>query len=169
MIYEKCRDILLKEFELIQNAVVTQDKIRNAIAEKEWTVFETNIGALNAIEVKIESLEKEREQLFTVFETIVREKNFSQNLDEKGLFYSLLELLPENEKKDLSQIYQSLKFESLKLRIANEALLTHIGEIKSTLNDFFALAFPQRCAKIYNKEGIHSSNDMSSMVLNRSF
>ncbi|MDR2542129.1 MAG: hypothetical protein LBC80_01590 [Treponema sp.] len=169
MIYEKCRNILLKEFELIQNAVIVQDKIRTAISDKEWAVFETHLGTLNSIESNLESLEKEREKLFGVCETLNHEKSFSQNLDEKGVFYTLVALLPDNERNDLTTIYQSLKFEALKLRIANEALLTHVGEIKSTLNDFFAMAFPQRCSKIYNKEGIQSANDMSSMVLNRSF
>ncbi|MCL2410811.1 MAG: hypothetical protein FWC97_04125 [Treponema sp.] len=169
MIYEKCRDILLRECELIQNAVITQDNIQKAITSREWAVFEEHLGTLNSIESKIEIIEKEREKLFVVFETLTREQTIAENLDEKGLFYSLIAILPEDQRTELTAIYQSLKFEALKLKIANEALLTHIGEIKSTLTDFFSLAFPQRCAKVYNKDGVHSSNNLNSMVLSRSF
>jgi len=169
MIYEKCRDILLKECELIQNAVILQDKIRVAVSNKEWTVFEENLGIMNSIECKIESLETEREQLFTVFKTLERQRGFSENLDAKGSFYALAAVLPENERNDLTSIYRSLKLEALKLRIANDALFAYLSEIKSTLNDFFSLAFPERCGKMYTREGTHFSNELSSVVLNKSF
>jgi small-conductance mechanosensitive channel len=169
MIYEKCRDILLREFELIQNAVIIQENIRSAVTEREWMVFEDHLSAMNAIQSKMESLETEREKLFTVFEAIVHEKSFSENLDEKNRFNTLVNILPENQRNDLTSIYRSLKLEALKLRIANEALMTYLGEIKSTLNEFFTSAFPERFGKMYTKEGTHFSNNMNSMVLNRSF
>ena len=65
MIYEKCRDILLQEFELVQIAVAVQEKIRLAVTERQWTVFEDNLSAMNGIESKLENLEIERE-IFTV-------------------------------------------------------------------------------------------------------
>jgi len=169
MIYEKCRDILLKECELIQNAALVQDKIRQAVSNKEWAVFEDNMNVMNSIESKMEGLEFEREQLFTVFETLLHQKGFSETLDAKGRFYKLVALLPESERNDLTSIYRSLKLEALKLKIANDALFAYLGEIKSTLNDFFSLAFPERCGKMYTKSGSHYSNELSSMVLNRSF
>jgi hypothetical protein len=169
MIYEKCRDILLKECELIQNAVIVQDNIRSAITGREWMVFEEHLSAMNAIESKMQSLESEREKLFSVFETLVHQKSFSENLDAKGRFYSLVSLLPEKECNDLTSIYRSLKLEALRLKIANEALMTYLNEIKLTLNEFFSSAFPERCGKMYTKDGAQFSNNMSSMVLNRSF
>ena len=169
MIYEKCRDILLKQSELVQKAVFVQEKIRLAVTKKEWTVFEDNLTVMNSIESKMESLETEREQLFSVFETLVHQEGFSHTLDSKGRFYKLVAMLPENQRNDLTSIYRSLKIEAMKLKIANEALFTYLSEIKSTLNDFFSLAFPERCGKVYTKTGNHFSNELSSMVLNRSF
>jgi len=169
MIYEKCRDILLQECELIQNAVVEQEKIRQAVTAREWSVFEDHLGAMNSIESKIETLEKEREQLFTVFKTLIHQKSFSENLDAKGQFYALVTLLPENQRNELTSIYRSLKIEAIKLRMANESLFAYLSGIKSTLKDFFDLAFPERGGKMYTKDGMHFSNDMQSIFLNRSF
>jgi len=169
MIYEKCRDILLRECELIQKAAAVQEKIRLAVTEREWTVFEDHLSAMNAIESKIENLENERENLFKVFETLLHQKSFSENLDAKGRFYTLVCMLPENQRNDLTSIYRSLKLESIKLRMANEALMTYIAGVKTTLKDFFDLAFPERAGKIYTNRGTHSANNMNSMVLNRSF
>jgi len=169
MIYEKCRDILLQEFELIQNAVIVQEQIRLAVTDREWTVFEDHLSTMNSIECKLETLEFEREQLFTVFKTLVHQQGFSENLDAKGRFFALVSALPETQRNDLTSIYRSLKLEAIKLKIANEALMTYLNGIKSTLKEFIDLAFPQRAGKMYTKEGTHFSNDMRSMVLNRSF
>ena len=169
MIYERCRDILLKQSELVQKAVFLQEKIRLAVTNKEWTIFEDHLNVMNSIESKMETLEAEREKLFSVMETLIHQDGFSQTLDAKGRFYKLVALLPENERNDLTAIYRSLKIEALKLKIANEALFVYLSEIKSTLNEFFSLAFPDRCGKVYTKTGNHFSNELSSMVLNRSF
>ena len=169
MIYEKCRDILLQECELIQNAVFVQENIRLAVAEREWTVFEGHLSTMNAIKSKMESLETEREKLFTVFKTLVHQNSFSENLDAKGRFYSLVSVLPEDQRTELTSIYSSLKIEAFKLKMGNNALMTYLNEIKLTLGEFFASAFPERCGKMYTKEGTQFSNNMSSMVLNRSF
>jgi len=169
MIYEKCRDILLKEFEMIQNAVAVQETIRLAVTEHEWAAFEDGMGAMNAIENSLVSLEAEREQLFTVFKTLIHQRSFSENLDEKGRFYELVSLLPENQRNDLTTIYRSLKIEAIKLKMANEALLVYLNGVKSTLKEFFDLAFPERGGNTYTRDGTHFSNDFRSMVLNRSF
>ncbi|MCL2184624.1 MAG: hypothetical protein FWB86_02050 [Treponema sp.] len=169
MIYEKCRTILLQECELIQNAMIIQEKIRVAVEQKQWTVFEDNLSAMNSIENKMIVLENEREQLFIVFKALLHEKSFSESLDDKGRFYALVAVLPESERNDLTSIYRSLKLEAIKLRITNDALFAYLNEIKSTLKDFFALAFPDRFGKMYTKDGNHFSNEMSSMVLNQSF
>jgi hypothetical protein len=169
MIYEKCRDILLRECELIQNAANEQEKIRLAVTKREWTEFEGHLNAMNSIEGNIETLEKEREQLFIIFKTIIHQQSFSENLDDKGQFFALVSLLPERQRDDLTSIYCSLKQEAIKLRLANESLFAYLSGIKSTLKEFFDLAFPERGGKMYTKKGMHFSNDMQSMFLNRSF
>ena len=169
MIYEKCRDILLRECELVQNASIVQEKIRLAVTQKDWTVFEDHINVMNGIECQMESLESEREQVFTVFEAILHQKNFCETLDAKGRFYKLVSILPESERNDLTSIYRSLKIEALKLRMSNDTLMTYLAGIKSTLKDFFELAFPERSGKMYTNQGTHLSHDMRSMVLNTRF
>jgi len=169
MIYEKCRDILLKECEFIQRAVSVQEKIRIAVSNKEWTVFEDNLNVMNSIESKMQSLETEREHLLCVFEALDHQQGFSETLDAKGRFQKMIEFLPKSQGDELTSIYRSLKLEAMKLRMANDALMVYLSELKSTINDFFSLAFPERCGKMYTKSGSHFTNELSSMVLNQSF
>jgi hypothetical protein len=117
----------------------------------------------------MEILENERENLFTVFEAILHQKKFCENLDAKGRFYKLVSILPENQRNELTSIYRSLKTEAIKLRMANDTLMIYLEGIKATLKDFFELAFPERSSKMYTNQGTHLSHDMKSMVLNTSF
>ena len=169
MFYEKCRDILLRESELIQNAALTQEKLRIAVMNREWADFESHSSDMNAIEVKMTAIEGEREQLFTAFEALTRQNTYTGMNDAKGRFYAMASFLPEEQRNDLTAIYRSLKMETLKLRLANEALMTYMAGIKSTLSEFFSLAFPERAGKLYTPRGTHFSHDMRSMVLNQSF
>jgi len=169
MIYEKCRDILLKESELIQNAVNIQEKTRQAVTEREWTAFDENISAMNGIKIKLNDLEGERERLFEVAKTLNHQKNFSDSLDSKGRFYAIVSFLPDNQKEELTSIYHSLKMEALKLKIANESLSVYVNGIKNTLREFIDIACTDRGGKMYTKNGKPFSHNVSSFVLNRSF
>ena len=167
--YEKCKEILLQEYELIQMASYVQENIRLAVFNKEWTVFEDQLSSMSSIEAKLGRLECEREKLFTVFEAIVHEKNFCENLDAKGRFYKMVSVLPDDQRNDLTSIYRSLKLEALKLRMANDTLMIYLEGVKATLKDFFDFAFPDRGGKMYTNQGTHLSHDMRSMVLNTRF
>jgi hypothetical protein len=169
MIYEKCRDILLRECEFIQKAAVIQEKIRLAIINKDWMVFEDHLSSMNSIESKLAALETEREQLFSVIEVTIHQKSFCDNLDAKGRFYKLVSILPETQRNDLTSIYRSLKLEAIKLRMSNDTLMTYLSGIQSTLKEFFDLAFPDRGGKMYTNNGTQLSHDMRSIVLNTQF
>ena len=173
MIYEKCREILLKESELVQNAFNIQKKIQEAVFNREWTDFEGHFIAMNALEGEIAALEIEREGLFLEFEAS-NERDTSNGKeasldDPKGRFYSMTAHLPAEQRNDLTSIYRSLKLEAMKLRMANDVLMNYLGGVKAGLTDFFELAFPDRGGKMYTHEGTHLSHDMRSMVLNRRF
>ena len=169
MIYEKCRDILLRESEFLQEAANIQEKIRIAVINREWDDFEEHINAMNNVENNMAELENEREKLFIAFDSLFRHNTYSGNDDAKGRFYTMVSHLPENEREDLTTIYRGLKLQALKLRVANESLMTYLVGIKSTLKEFFDLAFPDRAVKVYTPQGTHLSHDMRSMVLNQSF
>jgi hypothetical protein len=169
MIYEKCKDILIREKELVQSAALEQEKMRLAVFNREWQGFEANVSALTAIERQLTEMEEEREQLFCAFEALLKHKNGLYEKDGKGRFYAMVALLPENQRNELTSIYRSLKMETLSLRIANEVLRTYLGGIKNTIREFFDQAFPQRAGKVYTPQGTHISHDMRSMVLNQNF
>jgi hypothetical protein len=153
MVFEQCRDILLKEVELVQIIAGLQEIIREAVTSRQWTDFEGHFDALGRIKAEFAALESEREGLF----------------GNTTRFYALTAQLPADQRSELTAIFRSLKLETLRMQMVGESLMEYISEARSTIADFFGAAFPDRGGKIYTPHGVPVSHDMRSMVLNRAF
>jgi hypothetical protein len=153
MVFEQCRDILLKENELVQQIAGLQNGIREAVLGRNWTDFESHFIALGRIKVEFTVLESKRERLFS----------------DSARFYAIAAHLPLEQRAELTAIYRSLKTETLRVQMAGESLMEYIAEARATIAGFFAIAFPDRGGKIYTPHGVPVSHDMRSVVLNRAF
>jgi len=159
MKFEECKEILLKESELVQLITGLQNGIHKAVTSRDWTDFEENFATLGRLKAEINTLEIERERIFA--EVTGRTGDIS--------FYAFAAQLPPEQRSELTEIYRSLKFETLRVRMSGEALMNYITEVRVVMAGFFEVAFPDRSGKIYTPHGMSASHDMRSMVLNRSF
>ena len=159
MMFEQCREILLRESELVQHIAGLQNDIREAVMNRNWADFEEHFAALGRIKAEIADLEDKRERLFS--EISGKTGDFS--------FYAFATQLPAEQRAELTEIYRSLKLETLRVQVSGEALMKYITEVRVVITGFFEIAFPDRSGKIYTPHGISASHDMRSMVLNRSF
>jgi hypothetical protein len=160
MVFEKCREILLKECELVRRISSLQNLVYEAVLNRDWSGFEANFSRLSEIGEEFTELEYQRER---VFAGILPESNVSVR------FYSLTAGLPPEQRGELTEIYRNLKLETLKVKIAGETIMSFIAGARATVAGFFEIAFPDRRGKIYTPYGMPVSHDMRSMVLNRSF
>jgi hypothetical protein len=172
MLFEKCKDILLREYELVQKAASAQHLTADAVKNREWTDFEGRLSEMGGLEREIAALETEREQLFAEF-AAGRESSSASDAsasgDDKSRFYALTAALPAGQRNELTAMYRALKLEALRLRMANEALASYLAGARAALAGFFEAAFPERGGRIYTRRGTPLSHDMRSMVLNRTF
>ena len=177
MLFEKCRDILLAESELVQKIAALQKLIWNAVEKREWTGFEDNFNTMNVMGSELAALEKEREALFANMKAAPDSNCLPEKTalpvelagGDKGRFYAMTANLPVEQRNGLTAIFRGLKLESLKLRISNETLMHYIAEARTAITDFFETAFPDRGGKLYTQRWIPFSHDMRSMVLDRRF
>ena len=160
MEFEKCRDILLKETELVRRIAELQDLIYEAVINREWTDFEGHFAALNEMREVFAVMESEREHLF-----VGLQKNSGIN----GGFYALAANLPHEQRNEITAAYRNLKRETLQVQMTGEALMGYIAGARATITGFFEIAFPDRGGKIYSPHGTTVSHDMRSMVLNQRF
>ena len=181
MEFEKCKGILLREHEAVAKAAALQKLAERDAVNREWGDFEAHLNALNSYGVALEEMEREREALFGCGgdaqdsgglnpELAYQRAHLAVELagGDKGRFYTLCLHFTAQQRAELGEIYRSLKLEALRLRLANEALLVYLSEIRSTLAGFFEIAFPERGGKTYTPRGVPVSHDMRSMVLNKS-
>jgi len=167
--YNKCKEILLKEFELIQYAAVLHKNVQDAVTNREWTDFDSLFMTINSMESEFTALEEERQRLFFALESSNKQIVSPELLDAKGRFYAMTAQLPAEQRNELTEIYRNMKIEALKLKMTNEALQSYLSGMNETLSDFFSVAFPERGGSTYTPDGKHHSRDMKSMVLNHSF
>ena len=158
MDFEKCRDILLKESELVQRIAGLQNIIQEAVMNRDWSDFEGHFNALSEMREEFAALENERNELFN--DTLTAES---------GGFYAFSAQLPAGQRNEITEIYRSLKLEALKVQVSGDVLLGYIAGVRSTMAGFFEIAFPDRSGKIYTPHGVPLSHDMRSMVLNQCF
>ena len=182
MEFEKCREILLSEYEAVAKAAELQKLAEKAVVGRDWADFEARMTALNSCSIELAGMEREREALFGGCSPdslnsgspdqgpAYQKAHLAVELagGDKGRFYTLCMQFTAGQRSELGNIYRSLKFEALKLRLANESLLKYLNEIRITMADIFEMAFPDRGGKIYTRHGRPVSRDMRSMVLNQS-
>ena len=160
MVFEMCRDILLKEKELVQRIAGLQNLIWEAVIKRDWVDFEGYFSDLGKVREEFSVLEDERERFFAEFR--------DESGDSSG-FYALVAHFPADQRAELTEIYRNLKLETLRVQMTGETLMGYIADARATIAGFFEIAFPDRGGKIYTPHGIPVTHDMRSMVLNQCF
>jgi len=171
MEFEKCRDILLQEIELVREIGCLQERIKEAVINRNWAGFDDYFTVLGEIRGTFAALEIEREALFARGQTDESSDDpyHCNENDSKGRFYAFAARFSDERRNEITAIYRDLKFETLRVQMAGEAFTGFIAGAKAALAGFFEIAFPDRGGKIYTPRGKPLAHDMRSMVLNRTF
>ena len=160
MEFDRCREILLKETELVRSIAALQDSIYEAVISREWADFEGYFSTLAKMREEFALMEGEREQIFA---------GLRSETGVTGGFYALAAHLPHEKRSEITSAYRDLKRETLQVQMTGEALMGYIAGARATIAGFFEIAFPDRGGKIYSPHGKAITHDMRSMVLNQRF
>ncbi|MDR0411772.1 MAG: flagellar export chaperone FlgN [Treponema sp.] len=154
--YKQKRQVLEQESGILDKISDTQSAMRSAVTKREWADFEGLLLAMNGYKEQFEALEKERMELF------------SDYMDGKGntpRFYTLIAKLPEDERRQLADVYRKIKERALKVRLANDSLALYLEEAKATLNTFMKAVFPTANGNTYSRKGTKIEADMCALVI----
>lgn len=156
--------ILQLQTEIMEKIAAIQESVRNAVINRQWTDFESLLRTMNRYGDQFQELEAERAALFAGF----LEHEESPEIKRDADFYTLVSRLPEEERRGLAELYRNLKLRTLKVRMANESLVSYLGEAKTTVDSFLDAACPDRKNRFYSRWGAKVPTDMRSMVINHS-
>jgi hypothetical protein len=155
----RCADILKKETALLECLAATQEVVRTSVFARDWTDLDAMLSRLDLYGKEFEQLEIERASVFG---------ELGGNAGESAGFYALVSRLDVTARKELADLYRKLKLDTLKVRLANDALSTYLSDARATLAGFLEAAFPDRRGRIYSRRGAQVHPEMRSIVLNRS-
>jgi len=164
MEFEKCRDVLMRESELVQKISSLQDMVYKAVVGRDWANFDEHFKALENMGKELAVLENERERVFSECYN-----GIATDADASSRFYSSVARFSQEQRNEITEIYRSLKMETIRVQTASETLTSYIAGMRSTVAEFFKTAFPERSGKTYSPYGTQVSHDMRSMVLNQQF
>jgi hypothetical protein len=160
--------LLYLQNEILEKISSIQDSVRNAVINRAWTDFESLLRTMNQYADQFQALETERAALLS---SLLEEHGMlpqTGNAKSPSGFYSLVSQFPERDRNSLTEMYRNLKLRALKVRMANESLVTYLNEAKTTINSFLEAACPDRKTRFYSRWGTKVTTDARSMVVNHS-
>jgi hypothetical protein len=160
-VYDGYSQVLERETELLRGIEAAQRQVWDAVIKREWADFEVLMARINRIGSELAGLEDERLALAGELAAVPG--------GDRDSFYAVAALLPPGERHGLTARYRELKMAGLRVRIANDTLLTYMTGVKATMSGFIEAAFPDRKGKVYSRSGAVVPQDMRSMVLNHRF
>ena len=172
--FDQCVTALTGEIELLRKISKAQDRVRQAVMNREWTDFDEKVSEVNRMGEEFAKLDKDRARLLSVLSKGAaggdqpKENETSPSSEEKP-FYALILHLPLEEGRELSRLYRELKMETLKLRALNESFLAYLNEAKTMAAAYLEAVCPARGAKLYTSRGRMVSQDLRSLVFNNQF
>jgi hypothetical protein len=159
--YDQCLSVLNKEIDLLKRISCVQNTVRKAVMEREWADFDWKIAQINQFGVEFGELDAERAGLFAALAA-----GKAANLGPLPPFYALAAKLPENQRRELTGLYRTLKIETIKMRAMNETFLDYLNEAKTTAAAYMDAVFPARGGKVYTRKGGEAARELTSIVLN---
>jgi hypothetical protein len=160
--YQRCIQVLNQEIGLLKKISAVQDSVRQAALVREWADFDWKIAEINQLGMEFGVLEEERAGLFAALAG-----ELAGNPGRALPFYALASRLPEEERRTLSDLYRTIKMETLRMRAVNESFLNYLNEAKTMTAAYLEALFPARGGKLYTRRGGQAAKELKSMVFNR--
>jgi len=180
--FDRCVSVLTEEVGLLKKISAMQGKTRQAVMSREWDDFDEKTQEANELSEEFTRLENERLQLFSALTnasiTGASSEGEASVLDngsavswamEEKTFYAMIMTLPEEERRQLSELYRELKMETLKMKAHNETFLAYLAEVKTMTAAYIEAVCPDRGGKLYTRKGHRVSQDLKSIVFNNRF
>ena len=158
--FNRCVSILAGEIEILKKISASQNRVRQAVVNREWDDFDEKIAEVKRLGEEFTVLEDERARLFS---------SLPDNSENKKPFYALLSGLPFDESRELARLYRELKMETLKMRALNETFVAYLYEAKTIAAAYLEAVCPARGGKLYTRKGMRVSQDLRSIVINNRF
>ncbi|MDR2493650.1 MAG: hypothetical protein LBD24_00320 [Spirochaetaceae bacterium] len=164
---ERAACVLRLQAEIMGEIAAMQEAVRDAVVNRRWTDFESLLNGMGRYGERFQELEAERAALFDRF--FEPEPPLENRGEARGAgFYGAASRLPEEKRRELSDLYRNLKLITLKVRMANESLAHYIDEARTTVDSFLDAACPARKNRFYSRRGAKVPIDMRSVVVNHS-
>jgi len=186
--YGRCASVLSQELGLLERISAAQDSVRKAALAREWIDFDGKLEEVNRLGEDFQGLEAERAALFDALAgggaADAGRAGAAGGVNQAGAvdaaiplgagappvsaktFYALTGRLPDDERRELADLYRALRLKSLRMRTVNESLLGYLHEAGGMAAACLDALFPDRGGGLYTRNGEGAPRRLTSMTLN---
>ena len=155
---ENLKELLNREAELLENFAHQEQKLQDAIVDREWDRLEGIVNEMSDASQSVLSVEHERHECYTR----VREEYGCRS--DAG-FYDFVAHLDLGDRMEISELYRRLKVAVMRVQALTGGIGSYITSATSAIRDVIDELYPQRKGRIYSRAGHHAAPDDRAMVV----
>jgi FlgN protein len=157
---ENLEKLMKKELALINHFSGIEEKIKDILVTKDWTLLEIKIREMNTLAERISDTEEKRNDAYQAMKLYCRD-------DEVKSFYLFVSMFCPDKKEILIPLYRELKVGVLKVKNITARIDTYVNSVVSTVEKVLDEVYPSRKGTIYDMSGTKSSGLHQPMILDR--
>jgi len=155
---ENLKNLLNREVELLDDFAREEQKLQNAIVEREWERLEEIVAQMSEASDRVLEVEKERHECYT---------RTRQELGcaEGERFYDFVARLDLGDRMEVSELYRRLKVSVMRVQALTGGIGSYVTSATTAIRDVLDELYPRRKGRIYSRGGEHAAPDDRAMVV----
>jgi flagellar biosynthesis/type III secretory pathway chaperone len=159
---EKFKSALMKQLSLLEMLEKEELNLQSSVIEKDWPGTESCIKHLETLSERVMRAERRRHELFNALKAALKAE------DDEG-FYDVIARFPEEERRELSELYRKLKVAVLKVQSLNGGIDTYIRSAAYTLGKVLDEYIPSRRNKTYSRSGRRAGTGEGPLFISKQY
>ena len=149
-----------REVELLEAFATEEQKLQNAIVEREWERLEEIVDTMSTASEEVLEAETERHRCYTT-------AHAEAGCGDEESFYDFVSRLDLGERTEISELYRRLKIAVMRVQALTGGIGSYVTSATTAVREILDELYPQRKGRIYSSGGHHSSPDERALVLDR--
>ncbi len=161
-IKEKFKTALKKQLSLLEMLEKEELNLQSSVIEKDWPGTESSIQHLENLSERMMRAERRRHELFHALKS-----SFTAD-DDEG-FYDVIARFPEDERRELSELYRKLKVTVLKVQSLNGGIDSYVRSAAYTLGKILDEYIPSRRNNTYSRNGRKAGSGEGPLFISKQY
>ena len=157
---DEMKELLSMQADALIEFCEQEQRLQQAILKRDWLAVDALVPPMQQVSKRIRKLDRRRHTAFT-------EVKRTSGLRDDATFSELLQLLAEEERRELAALHRSLQVSVLKVQSVTRGIDSFVRGSLRTTHEVLGEVFPDQKGTFYSRRGHKAPADGRAMVLDR--